>query len=296
MYSTIWTPVLGEILTCERELDNSEDRYAVAIRKDEDIIGHIPRKISFLCSIFIRRGGVIRSLITGDRRYSHDLPQGGMEVPCRFVFSGVEKDLNKVKMHLEDCNMKVVSRPSSYVCMDHVQEENMKSLEVKQEPLDVDDNQTSNTVCIPQLSRSTSTASVTRKEEGSPPMKRSRLDYDDSKCVTQKVVSDTWIKIDRIALTLFDKQLIINGRRLHDKHIQFGQCMIHRQFLGIGGLRSTLLQDRYYEFPRNSIQAVFCKTRQHWVVASNMHVTFKAIWCTFTIQFLISWMMSHYCL
>ena len=87
------TPVLGEILTCERELDNSEDRYAVAIRKDEDIIGHIPRKNSFLCSIFIRRGGVIRSLITGDRRYSHDLPQGGMEVPCRLVFSGVEKDL-----------------------------------------------------------------------------------------------------------------------------------------------------------------------------------------------------------
>ena len=87
--------------------------------------------------------------------------------------------------------MKVVSRPLSYVCMGHVEEENMKNLEVKQEPLDVDDNQTSSTVCIPQLSRSISTASVTRKEEGSPPMKRSRLDCDDSKCVTHKIVSDT---------------------------------------------------------------------------------------------------------
>ena len=146
-------------------MDNSEDQYALAIRKDEDIIGDIPRKISFLCSLFIRRGGIIHSLITGDRRYSHHLPQGGIEVPCRFVFSGVEKDLNKVKMHLEDCNMKVVSRPSSYVCMGHVKEENMKSLEVKQEPLDVDDNQTSSTVYILQLSRSTSTASVTRKRK-----------------------------------------------------------------------------------------------------------------------------------
>ena len=115
-------------------------------------------------------------------------------------------------------------------------------------------------------------------------MKRSRLDCDDSKCVTQKVVSDTWIKIDRIASTLFDKQLIIDGRRLHDKHIQLGQCMIHHQFLGIGGLRSTLLQDRYYEFPRNSIQAVFCKTRQHWVVASNVTVSGKTVPIGTTIE------------
>ena len=25
VYSTIWTPVLGELLTCKRELDNTED-------------------------------------------------------------------------------------------------------------------------------------------------------------------------------------------------------------------------------------------------------------------------------
>ena len=30
-----------------------------------------------------------------------------MKVPCRLVFSGVEKDVNKVKMHLKECNMKV---------------------------------------------------------------------------------------------------------------------------------------------------------------------------------------------
>ena len=72
-------------------------------------------------------------------------------------------------MHLEKCNMKVVSRLSSYVCMGHVEDE---SLNVKQEPIDVDDNQTSSAVCIPQLS-SSSTASVTRKEEGSLPIKRS---------------------------------------------------------------------------------------------------------------------------
>ena len=101
-------PVLGEILVCERELDNMEDRYAVAGLKDEDVFGHIPRKISFLCSVFIRRGGEIHCIVTGDCCYSHGLLQGGMEVPSKLVFSGAEKDLNKVPTYLEECNMKVV--------------------------------------------------------------------------------------------------------------------------------------------------------------------------------------------
>ena len=67
MHSTIWTPVLGELLTCKRELDNSEDQYAVAICNVKDtVISHIARKISFLCSVFIRRGGVIRCIVNGD--------------------------------------------------------------------------------------------------------------------------------------------------------------------------------------------------------------------------------------
>ena len=70
----------------------------MVICKDEDtIIDHIPRKISFLCSVFIRRGSSILSVVNEDCRYSHDLPEGGMKVPCRLVFSGVDKDLNKVK-------------------------------------------------------------------------------------------------------------------------------------------------------------------------------------------------------
>ena len=35
--------VLGELLSCERELDNAEDRYVVAVCKVNGIIvGHIP--------------------------------------------------------------------------------------------------------------------------------------------------------------------------------------------------------------------------------------------------------------
>ena len=38
VYSSIWTPVLHELLTCQRELDNAEDKYAVAVRKGEGIV------------------------------------------------------------------------------------------------------------------------------------------------------------------------------------------------------------------------------------------------------------------
>ena len=35
--------------------------------------------------------------VTGSRRYSRDLPQGGLEVPCTLKFQGSTKDIDKVK-------------------------------------------------------------------------------------------------------------------------------------------------------------------------------------------------------
>ena len=51
------------------------------------VIGHVPRAISALCSIFILRRGKITFQITEDQSYSNDLPQGGLELPCCFTFS-----------------------------------------------------------------------------------------------------------------------------------------------------------------------------------------------------------------
>ena len=38
------------------EVGNRHDPYAIAVKKDELVIGHLPHKISCICSIFIRRG------------------------------------------------------------------------------------------------------------------------------------------------------------------------------------------------------------------------------------------------
>ena len=60
IYGAIWISALGERLECVTEPTNSTDRYAVAVIKEGVIIGHIPWKISKICSLFLRRGGTIR--------------------------------------------------------------------------------------------------------------------------------------------------------------------------------------------------------------------------------------------
>ena len=51
-----WTPVLGEELTAEREPGNSEDPFAVRLKKGGETVGHVPREISKICWLFIHRG------------------------------------------------------------------------------------------------------------------------------------------------------------------------------------------------------------------------------------------------
>ena len=75
---------------------NSKDPFAVAVVKSRVTVGHIPRKISSICSMFLRHGGTINCRVTASRRYSRDLPQGGLEVLYMLTFQGGAKDIVKV--------------------------------------------------------------------------------------------------------------------------------------------------------------------------------------------------------
>ena len=97
IYKDIWDATIGEELQCTRESNNSNDCYAVAVRKNDAVVGHVPRKISRVCALFLEHNGTITYTITGPRRRSADLPQGGMELPCVLAFSGNPSDLLKVK-------------------------------------------------------------------------------------------------------------------------------------------------------------------------------------------------------
>ncbi len=41
---SVWTAVVGEELSCQRETVNPRDPFVVAVLKDEAIVGHVPRK------------------------------------------------------------------------------------------------------------------------------------------------------------------------------------------------------------------------------------------------------------
>ena len=66
--------------------------------------GHVPRNISTVCSVFLMHGGAIHCVITGTHQCSHDLSQGGFEVPCQLYFEGNRNlnhlDQEEVRNHL----------------------------------------------------------------------------------------------------------------------------------------------------------------------------------------------------
>ena len=111
-YMIIWNdPIVGEELFCEREPGNSSDPYAVAVKKqisgEDKIVGRVPRKISTICSLFIRRGGTICCIVNGRRRYSSDLPQGGLELPCVLRFMTISSDEGKKAKKLIESTLRV---------------------------------------------------------------------------------------------------------------------------------------------------------------------------------------------
>ena len=60
---------------------------AVAIKKGSKVAGHVSRKMLAACSLFSRLVKALHCEITDNHhQYSSDLPQGGLEIPCKFVF------------------------------------------------------------------------------------------------------------------------------------------------------------------------------------------------------------------
>ena len=101
-YQSIWpNPTVDDELICEREVGNPHDTHAVAIKKDISgvltTVEHVPRKISKVSSIFIRRGGTIQGRVNRHQCYSVDLVQGGLEIPCILTYT-IDNEKEWVKM------------------------------------------------------------------------------------------------------------------------------------------------------------------------------------------------------
>jgi len=101
VYQDVWKPAAGEKLHAEQEFDNVMDKFAVKVTKNSETVGHLPCEYSRICWYFLARGGKTRVEVTGRRRHCKQLC-GGMEIPCRLVFSCSSKaKLNRLKELLE---------------------------------------------------------------------------------------------------------------------------------------------------------------------------------------------------
>ena len=86
----------------ETRMTSSVPRFVRScVKKLDSIVRHVPRTISTLCHLFLSRGGSITcGTVTGIRKYSDDLLQGSLEVPCQLIFRGDEPAIEKVKKRL----------------------------------------------------------------------------------------------------------------------------------------------------------------------------------------------------
>ena len=101
IYKDRWCPHIDEEFDYQREWHNYHDPFPVSVMKGSAIVGHMPRQISAICYVFLGKdNSSISCKITGSRRYSQDLPQGGMEVPCTLTFQGQKGFVEKARKML----------------------------------------------------------------------------------------------------------------------------------------------------------------------------------------------------
>ena len=93
IYKASWDPYVGEVLVLEREVANVHDVHAVAIMKEDGVVGHVPKELSRIFWHFIWHGGTITCEVTGHRKFGR-----GLEVPCKYTFTGAPKNIKKLEI------------------------------------------------------------------------------------------------------------------------------------------------------------------------------------------------------
>jgi len=234
VYQDVWVPTMDEMLTCCREVGNPHDPFAVKVIKVGETVGHLPKKISSTCSLFILNGGSISCKVTDPhRRYSSDLVQGGLEIPCIIILQGTKELIDKARKLLAISGEIIVSA-------------NEKPIVAK------------------KRTDSDSSAANPVVTDAEPDTKRIKLESEPDQRV--------WLTFTgtRIQLFVEDKCIIVGQQRLNDRHINFAQALLRAQFPSSDGLQNTLLQGRLRLSVSGKIVQILHIRSNHWVVISNV--------------------------
>ena len=121
---------MGKVLHCSGELDNPHDDQAVSIIRRGATIGHVPRYVSRGFLLFLQLGGSITATVVSTRRYSRDLPQGGLEIPCQYTLEWPTNEVKKIRIFLAACKSNYELVNSDSVSYDNV----IKTVPAKTKP------------------------------------------------------------------------------------------------------------------------------------------------------------------
>ena len=135
VYVAVWKAAVGRILPCQREGGNIHDSYTVAIVEEGVISGtcHVQYWLFATCSL-----EETVPLGVGTRHYSVDLPQDGLETPCRLIFSGHARLIAKVQKLLQEAITSDLLKP----CNNHsvLQQQSLPEQPEKKHRIEQDDS------------------------------------------------------------------------------------------------------------------------------------------------------------
>ena len=203
--------------------------------KNGSIVSHIPQKLSAVCAMFLQQGGSILCQVSGNRQYSRELPQGGLEIPSILTFSGEEKGVTKVKDLVQKIATFTVKPTSSTTPTLHAFAENLPAgKRLKVEHLKND----STSIVIDS--------------------------YDDA---DTDVDALQWLGVGSITLKHTDT--ILNCDYLTDKHINASQKVLATQFPALTGLDLTLKLCFHGKWRDDYVQMLYCPGC-HWITVSTI--------------------------
>ena len=96
VFKNIWTPTIGEDLRVTAESDNTFDEFAMAVCKDNIVVGHVPRELSRVCwYILQRRNSQMVCGVTESRRRS-EVSRKCLVVPSAYTFTGKSSHIKRL--------------------------------------------------------------------------------------------------------------------------------------------------------------------------------------------------------
>ena len=96
-YINIWEPLPGECLKRVKEPTNEVDKHAIAVVRinslsKEVVVGHVPKFISMIVSMFLSLPGCTLSIEVTGKRVNRGAGYG-LEIPANFHLCGPEMPL-----------------------------------------------------------------------------------------------------------------------------------------------------------------------------------------------------------